>query len=93
MDFVATLLATKAVYLGLGLVFGIAFVLWGAPRIDPAAADRTWGCKLLTLPAAVALWPYLAWRWIKGAQPPSERNAHRLHARTATREAAGRSER
>lgn len=66
------------VYLAIGFVFGLAFVVRGAGRIDPSARNGTWGFRLLILPGSVALWPVLARRWFGGATaPPAERNAHR----------------
>ena len=64
-------------YAGIGLMFALAFAWRGAGRIDPAAADGTRGFRLLIVPGAAALWPYLLVRWLRGAPPPVERNAHR----------------
>ena len=64
-------------YLSVGLLFALAFVVWGAPRIDPQAVGGSWGFRLAILPASAALWPILALRWIAGSPPPEERNAHR----------------
>ena len=64
-----------------GGVFSIFFSALGAGRIDPAARGATLGFRLLLLPGAAALWPYLAWRWLRGAAgPPEEKNAHRSAA-------------
>ncbi len=71
------LLLVTGVYLGIGLLFGIAFVIRGAQRIDPQAVGGSWGFRLAILPATAALWPLLARRWIRGASPPEERNPHR----------------
>jgi len=64
-------------YLGLGVLFGIPFVIRGVNRIDPVAGKSTWGFRLIILPGTVALWPMLARRWIRASPPPRERNAHR----------------
>ncbi len=69
-----------AVYALAGLVFAAAFVARGGGRVDPAAADSPLGFKLLVFPGAAALWPLLARRWLSGAGPPVERNAHRRAA-------------
>ena len=71
-------------YLAVGVLFGLAFVLFGAARVDPAAREGSWGFRVLILPGTVALWPLLAWRWITGA-PPVEHNAHRDAARADDR--------
>lgn len=78
----ATLLVLALeIYLVIGLAFAVAFVLFGAGRVDPAARRGTWGFRLLLLPGATALWPLLARRWWRGGGPPEERNAHRRGAR------------
>jgi len=64
-------------YVAFGIVFSLPFVLRGVNRIDPVAAQGTWGFRLIILPGVVALWPLLLARWLKGAPPPRERNAHR----------------
>ncbi len=70
-------------YLLLGLVFALAFVTRGVAKVDPAAqGGSTWGFRLLILPASVALWPLLAWRWLRRAGPTTESNAHRDAARS-----------
>ena len=51
-------------YLLLGLFFALAFIWKGTGKIDPKAKDTSWFFKLLILPGAVALWPYLLSKWI-----------------------------
>jgi hypothetical protein len=68
-------------YAALGVLFAIPFAWRGVQRIDPAAAGATLGFRLAILPGAAALWPYLAWRWLRGRQrPPLPRDAHRRAA-------------
>ena len=75
------IVALALAYAGIGVLFGVAFSLLGARRIDPVARGATLGFRLIVLPGAAALWPYLAWRWLRGAAgPPVERNAHRRAA-------------
>lgn len=64
-------------YVLAGLLFAVPFVIRGVDRIDPVARGSTWGFRLIVLPGVVALWPLLAVRWMRGTQPPAERNAHR----------------
>ncbi|GJM21606.1 MAG: hypothetical protein DHS20C15_15210 [Planctomycetota bacterium] len=72
------LLSASGVYVALGLLFALAFVIAGAQRIDPDARGGSWGFKLAVLPGVCALWPLLALRWARGrTSPPVERNAHR----------------
>lgn len=59
----ATLLADLALlYAGIGLVLGLAFLLRGIDRIDPAAKGA-YAVRPLLLPGLVLLWPLAAWRW------------------------------
>ena len=69
------------VYLLLGMLFAGPFVVRGVGRIDPVAARGTWGFRLIIVPGAIALWPWLLRRWRRGAPALEERNAHRLAAR------------
>lgn len=75
------LVLAAGVYVAAGLVFALAFVTVGVQRVDTAAQGAPWGFRLLILPGAVALWPLLMARWVRGAGPPEERNAHRDAAR------------
>ncbi|MEM1416252.1 MAG: hypothetical protein AAGH15_15195 [Myxococcota bacterium] len=61
------------VYLGLGAVVALLFVLLGIGRVDQGA--RGWslgriGFRLMVLPGCVLLWPLVALRWVQGRQPP-----------------------
>lgn len=79
------LFITLGLYFGVGLLFGIAFVIRGAHRIDPQAEGGSWGFRLAILPGCAALWPILALRWRRGESPPEESNAHRDLAKKAVR--------
>ncbi|NNC88420.1 MAG: hypothetical protein HKN82_08185 [Akkermansiaceae bacterium] len=75
------LLAALGIYLLAGLVIAVPFAWLGAKRIDPSAADGTWGFKLLIIPGGAIFWPYLLMRWMKGSPPPEECSAHRKAAK------------
>jgi hypothetical protein len=78
----AVFLTALGVYLALGLVFAIPFVLLGVMRIDPHAAHGSWGFRLLIIPGTMAFWPLLLKRWAGGVhEPPEEGNAHRRASR------------
>ena len=82
----AVILIALGIYLTCGLAFAIPFALVGVKRIDPHAAQGSWGFRLLIMPGTMFLWPLLARRWIKGShQPPEERNPHRDAARKDAR--------
>jgi len=50
-------------YLGIGVLFALAFVARGAAAIDPAARAGSLGFRVLILPGAAAFWPLLARMW------------------------------
>lgn len=58
------LLAALGLYLAAGALFAAAFCTLGAGRLVAAAARAPWAFRGLLAPAATALWPWLAWRWI-----------------------------
>lgn len=66
------IVSVLALYLGVGLIFGVAFVWRGAPRIDPAARGTSLGFRLLILPGSAALWPLLARRWWRATRAGAE---------------------
>jgi hypothetical protein len=72
------------VYLGIGVVFAVPFLVKGIGKIDPVAAEGTVGFKIIIFPGVMALWPLLARRWMSGAtMPPEEKSPHRTAARTS----------
>jgi len=76
------LVINVTIYLAIGLAFAVPFAMRGARRIDPAASSGTVGFRLLILPGATLLWPWMLYRWSRSSgAPPEERNAHRLAAR------------
>ncbi len=79
---VATVLVLLfGVYVLIGLVFAVYFVVKGCNGIDANAREGTRGFRLLIFPGAAALWPLLLQRVMRGQQqPPIERNAHRERA-------------
>ncbi len=74
---VETFLAILCVYLAIGLVVGIPFIVFGVEMIDPAAVSGTWGFRLLILPGCLLFWPCLLKRWHHQLPPPTERSNHR----------------
>lgn len=52
-------------YAAAGVLFALAFVGIGVTRLDSAAKGSSWGFRLMILPGAAALWPWLLARWIR----------------------------
>ena len=71
-----------AVYAGLGLVFAVPFVWSVVQRLDSEAQGSGIGFRLLILPGVAAFWPMFLYRWTRRiAEPPVEKNAHRLSSK------------
>ncbi len=60
---VALLLNALALYAAVGIVTALAFVSLGITRVQPAAVSL--GARILIVPGAAALWPYVLIRWLK----------------------------
>jgi hypothetical protein len=60
---VAFLLNAFALYATLGVVTALAFVTFGVTRVQPAPVSL--GARILILPGAAALWPYVLLRWLQ----------------------------
>jgi hypothetical protein len=56
------IVAAAELYALAGAVFALWFVTKGAPLLDPAAGTGSAGLRLLLLPGAAALWPFLLMR-------------------------------
>jgi hypothetical protein len=60
---VALLLNALALYASAGVVLALAFVMFGVTRVQ--ASPVSLGARILILPGAAALWPYVLMRWLK----------------------------
>jgi hypothetical protein len=52
-------------YAAVGLVTALAFVSYGVERALPHPAPVTIPARILLIPAAAALWPYVLTRWLR----------------------------
>ena len=64
------LLYALGLYALLGIVTAIAFVSFGVTRVLPYS--MTVGARVLVLPGAAALWPYVLVRWLKSRKAAQE---------------------
>lgn len=80
MPILELLVLAVVAYLAIGAAFALLFATRGVQRVDPDAVEGTWGFRVLILPGAALLWPYLALRWANGTPPPAERTPHKRAA-------------
>lgn len=64
------LLYALALYVGIGAVIAMAFVTVGLSRVLPDAMTASVGARILFLPGAAALWPYVLSRWLQAGRAP-----------------------
>jgi hypothetical protein len=57
------LLAGLGLYGLAGLLTAFTFVTKGVTQVLPHPAPVTIGARILLIPAAAALWPYVLYRW------------------------------
>ena len=57
-----------AFYAVVGAAIALAFVTIGIARVLPVGTSVTIGARVLLLPGAAILWPYVLWRWIRAAR-------------------------
>ena len=57
-----------AVYLLLGVLFVIPFLIRGIRKVDEAAHGSTTGFKLIIIPGVIVFWPVLLSKWIKASR-------------------------
>ena len=57
-----------ALYAVIGAVTALAFVTFGIARVLPAGTPVTPGARVLLMPGAALLWPYVLLRWLKAAR-------------------------
>ena len=60
--FVAFLLDALALYDAIGVPTAVAFCVFGVTRVQHAPVSL--GARILILPGAAALWPYVVIRWV-----------------------------
>lgn len=71
-----------AAYFAVGLIFAVAFAWRGAMAIDAAAAAGGPGFRLLLIPGAALLWPWMVRKWARGdAGLPALASARSLRLR------------
>ena len=64
MELVNILLLVSAIYLSVGLLFAIAFVIKGVDKTDEGAHGSTIGFRIIIIPGAMVFWPLLLKKWV-----------------------------
>lgn len=78
--FAQAVLAVLGVYLAIGVVVGIAFIVRGVDRVDPAMAASPKRVRVVILPGVVALWPVMLAKWAGASKAPATEAQEAGHA-------------
>ena len=62
---VEILLIIAAIYLVLGVLFVIPFLMKGLNKVDEGANGSTIGFKIIIIPGVIVFWPVLLSKWMK----------------------------
>ena len=62
---VEILLIIAAVYLLVGVLFVIPFLMKGLTKVDEGARASTISFKIIIIPGVIVFWPVLLKRWVK----------------------------
>ena len=61
-------LIVVAVYLLLGILFVIPFLLKGITKVDEGAHGGTIGFKIIIIPGVIVFWPLLLKKWMNAGK-------------------------
>lgn len=71
---VEVILIVVAVYLLLGVLFVIPFLMRGLTKVDEGAHGGTIGFKIIIIPGVIVFWPVLLRKWIKANATETQKN-------------------
>lgn len=65
MQMIEILVTIFFIYLSIGFLFAIVFIVKGAKVIDESVSESPKTFRLLLIPGALLLWPVLLIKWVK----------------------------
>lgn len=65
MIFAEIIVYAVGIYLLIGALFAVWFVIFGVTKFDEATRGTGFGFRLIVFFGAAALWTFLAWRLVK----------------------------
>ena len=63
-------LMALGIYLLLGFLFAIPFIIKGVLQIDEGAHGSGWGFRIIIIPGTMVFWPLLLKKWMR-TKPPT----------------------
>jgi hypothetical protein len=68
MIVIEILFVIMGVYVLIGLLFAILFVIKGVDKIDEGAHGGSIGFRLIIIPGVMAFWPLLLKKWVQASK-------------------------
>jgi len=65
MNFIALLIDLMFLYFGIGLLFGVWFVIAGASKLDEGVKGTPWHFRLILLPGSILIWSILLFKLMR----------------------------
>ena len=65
MMIVQFILILVLIYLGLGVLFVIPFLIKGISKVDEGVHGGTTGFKIIIIPGVIVFWPVLLKKWLR----------------------------
>ena len=69
---VETVLIIVLIYLVLGILFVIPFLMKGLTKVDEGAHGGTIGFKIIIIPGVIVFWPALLSKWMRANKKSRE---------------------
>lgn len=66
MALAETIVAALAIYFGAGAVVALLFLVFGVAKLDDSAKGASIFFRPMVFLGCIALWPFIAIRWISG---------------------------
>ena len=76
------MLIVVAIYLVLGILFVVPFLLKGLTKVDEGACGGTIGFKIIIIPGVIVFWPVLLSKWMKANRDHRDTKAQRNTEKT-----------
>jgi hypothetical protein len=65
MIIIEIIFVVTGIYVLLGLLFAILFIIKGVDKVDEGAHGGSIGFRLIILPGVMAFWPLLLQKWLR----------------------------
>lgn len=68
MEFLNYILILIGIYLLIGFLFAVPFVVKGVTKMDEGAHGSSWGFRLIIVPGTIVFWPFLLKKWMAASK-------------------------